>query len=145
MPDNLPENIDVKITRAALREDLICLYKDADWWKSSYDEHLSFLDKIVKDSAIFVGAFVDQQMIGMGRVLSDMASDAFIQDVVVLKKYRGRGIGKKIIQLLVTQLKKNDVDWIGLVAQPGTASFYQDLGFEVLKDHVPMKFKNSVL
>ncbi len=145
MPDNLSENIDVKITRSALRDDLICLYKDADWWEASYDSNLTFLDKIVKDSAIFVGAFVDQQLIGMGRVLSDMASDAYIQDVVVLKKYRGRCIGKKIIQLLVAHLKKKDVDWIGLVAEPGTASFYEDLGFEVLKNHVPMKFKNSIL
>ncbi|MCF6246967.1 MAG: GNAT family N-acetyltransferase [Desulfobacula sp.] len=143
--DNLSKNIDVKIIRSAFRDDLICLYKDADWWESSYDAHPEFLDRIVKDSAIFAGAFVDQQLIGMGRALSDMASDAYIQDVAVLKKYRGRGIGKKIIQLLISKLKKNDVDWIGLVAQPGTASFYRRLGFEVLKDHVPMKFKKSVL
>ncbi len=141
MPESFLENIDIKITRSALRDDLICLYKDADWWESSYDENPEFLDHIIKDSAIFVGAFMDQQLIGMGRVLSDLVSDAFIQDVVVLKRYRGNSIGKKIIQLLISQLQKRGVDWIGLVAQPGTASFYQELGFEVLKDHVPMKYK----
>ena len=79
----------------------------------------------------------------MGRALSDLASDAYIQDVAVLKKYRGRGIGKKIIQILIEKLKENNVEWIGLVAQPGTSSFYKELGFEPLKDHVPLKYKDS--
>ena len=120
---------------------MIILYKDADWWQSSYDTHPEFLDDILKNSAVFAAAFLDGKMIGMGRALSDMASDAFIQDVVVLKKYRGKGIGKQIIKCLTAQLEQNGVDWIGLVAQPGTTSFYKGLGFEVLKDHVPMKYR----
>ncbi len=136
----IPDKIDVKIIRTALPEDLICLYKDADWWESSYDENHDFIDHLVKDSALFAGAFRDKQLIGMGRVLSDMISDAFIQDVVVLKKYRRKGIGKRIIEVLIASLQEAGVDWIGLVAQSGTAHFYQDMGFEILQDHVPMKY-----
>lgn len=132
----------IKATRSAPEKALIQLYKDAGWWQSSYEKDAGFLNCIVQDSAVFVGAFYDNELIGMGRALSDLASDAYIQDVVVLKKFRGRGVGKKIIQMLVKELKENGVDWIGLVAQPGTDAFYKDLGFETLEDHVPLKYRN---
>ena len=131
----------IKIIKAASMEELTQLYKEAGWWQPSYDSDPEFLNYIVKDSAIFVGAFLDKKLIGMGRALSDLASDAYIQDIAVLKEFRGNGIGKKIIQTLVEKLKENNVDWIGLVAQPGTSSFYTELGFEVLEDHVPLKYK----
>ena len=131
----------IKIIKAASMEELTQLYKEAGWWQPSYDSEPEFLNYIVKDSAIFVGAFLDKKLIGMGRALSDLASDAYIQDIAVLKEFRGKGIGKKIIQTLIEKLKENNVDWIGLVAQPGTSSFYMELGFEILEDHVPLKYK----
>ena len=133
----------IKTIKAAPMQELILLYKEAGWWEHSYDSQPEFLKYIVKDSALFVGAFLGNKLIGMGRALSDLASDAYIQDVAVLKKYRGRGIGKKIIQILIEKLKENNVEWIGLVAQPGTSLFYKELGFEPLKDHVPLKYKDS--
>ena len=140
MSDRL-NHVIIKTTRSANRKDLIDLYKDAGWWQPSYDKNNDFLDLIVSESSIFAGAFIGDQLIGMGRVLSDMCSDAYIQDVVVLKRYRRQGIAGKIIKLLVQTLEKEGVDWIGLIAQPGTDHFYQGTGFEILKDHIPMKYK----
>ncbi|MCP3874380.1 MAG: GNAT family N-acetyltransferase [Desulfobacteraceae bacterium] len=131
----------IKIIKSVSKKDLIQLYKEAGWWESSYDNPSDFLDNVVKDSAVFAGAFSGKKIIGMGRALSDMVSDAYIQDVAVLKAYRGKGIGKKIIQLLLEKLKENNVDWIGVIAQPGTTSFYRELGFDILKDHIPLKYK----
>jgi len=138
--DPLPQLI-IKTIKSASKKDLIRLYKEAGWWDTSYYKHPEFLNHIVEDSAVFVGAFWEKNLIGIGRALSDLASDAYIQDVTVLKEFRGKGIGRKIIQTLIKKLKENGVDWIGLVAQPGTSSFYEELGFEVLKDHVPLKYK----
>ena len=141
MSDASQKQIVIKRLEAASKNDLIRLYKDAGWWKSSYDKNSDFLDGIVKDSALFIGAFSGRTQVGMGRALSDMASDAYIQDVAVLKEFRGQGIGQKIILKIIGELKKNSVDWIGLVAQPGTSAFYKKLGFDVLKGHIPLKFK----
>jgi ribosomal protein S18 acetylase RimI-like enzyme len=136
----LPQII-IKPIKEAPIEELKQLYEEAGWWESSYDLHPEFLKVIVRDSAVFVGAFLEKKLIGMGRALSDLVSDAYIQDVTVLKEYRGRGIGKDIIQTLIKILNENSVDWIGLVAEPGTSPFYEQLGFEILKGHVPLKFK----
>ena len=142
MSDDSSKELIVKTIKSASRQELINLYKGAGWWESSYNKHPEFLNHVVEDSALFVGAFLEKKLIGIGRALSDLASDAYIQDVTVLKEFRGKGIGKKIIQTLIKKLKENGVDWIGLVAQPGTSFFYEELGFEVLKDHVPLKYKD---
>jgi spermidine synthase len=134
--------VTVRPVTSALPEELKALYKDAAWWDPSYDRDPDFLNHLAKASAVFVGAFYKKKMIGMGRALSDLVSDAYIQDVTVLKEYRGKGIGKIIIQTLVEELKKKGVDWIGLVAEPGTSAFYKELGFDVLKDHIPLKYKD---
>jgi ribosomal protein S18 acetylase RimI-like enzyme len=133
--------IDIRIITSAKKDELIRLYKDAGWWEKEYDENPDFLKALVPNSACFVGAFLENRMIGMGRALSDLSSDAYIQDVAVLKPFRGKGVGSKIIKKLVAFLKQHHVDWIGLIAKPNTSSFYVKLGFEPLKDHVPLKFK----
>ncbi len=137
------DNIEIKTIRSAPKYELVALYKDAGWWEPSWDRRSDFLNHIVKNSAFFVGAFHENRLIGMGRALSDLASDAYIQDVTVLKEFRGEGIGKRIIQKLIALLKENRVDWIGLIAEPGTSSFYRKSGFEPLKDHIPLKLKKE--
>ena len=127
--------------RKAARKDIIRLYKDAGWWKPSYARNITFIDRIVKDSCCFAAAFHDGEMIGMGRALSDGSSDAYIQDVVVLKRYRGHGIGAEIITAIVKELHARKIDWIALVAQPGTEKFYRNLGFRRMKDHIPMQLE----
>ncbi len=134
-------DIEIRLVRTAAVGDMIALYKDAGWWEDTYDA--SFLEKIPKDSALFAGAFTGEKMIGMGRALSDRSSDAYIQDIVVLKSYQGRGLGKKIVQKLIRGLKEMGVDWIGLIAEPGTNLFYENLGFREMKGYVPFKLEDS--
>lgn len=135
--------IEIRLIKTARLEEIVALYKDAGWWKNSYGESPEFLNEIVTGSALFAGAFENKKMIGMGRALSDQASDAYIQDVAVLKEFQGRGIGKKIIQTLIAGLTAWGVDWIGLIAQPGTTGFYENLGFQQLEGHVPLKLKDQ--
>ncbi|HSL60885.1 MAG TPA: GNAT family N-acetyltransferase, partial [Desulfotignum sp.] len=80
--------------------------------------------------------------IGMGRALSDLVSDAYIQDVTVLRAFRGKGIGTKIIRLLIAGLKDHRVDWIGLIGEPNTRVFYENLGFREMPGHVPYRLKD---
>ena len=138
----IPEEMEIRLTRTAPVKDLISLYRDAGWWEDAYDASPGFLEKIPKDSALFAGAFLNKKMIGMGRALSDLSSDAYIQDIAVLKSYQGRGIGKMIVQALITELKARGVDWIGLIAEPGTKRFYEKLGFARMENHIPLKLED---
>lgn len=73
----------------------------------------------------------------MGRAISDKVSDAYIQDVTVLKEYRGRGYGKGIVRHIVAYLKAQKIGWIGLISEPGYERFYNGLGFKQMQDYTP--------
>jgi aralkylamine N-acetyltransferase len=135
-------DIECRIVTSAPRSALIQLYQDAGWWDAGFDAHPELLDQVVSGSALFAAAFREQVMIGMGRALSDLCSDAYIQDVTVRRSFRGQGIGRRIIQTLIDGLKEKGVDWIGLVGQPGTRKFYEDLGFQELMGHIPFRLKD---
>jgi spermidine synthase len=143
-PMNLDE-IEIKIIETADRSAVKKLYQQAGWWEQSDEtgDDFSWIDALVKQSYCFAGAFRGGEMIGMGRALSDGVSDAYIQDVVVFEKFRGRGIGAAIIKKIVFFLKSRRIGWIGLIAEPGTQKFYQRLGFAAMEGHVPMLLKKD--
>ena len=90
------------------------LYCSAAW--VSEEEDCSFINAAVSGSFLAAAAFADDgSLAGMGRVLSDGVSDAYIQDVVVHPEFRSQGIGGKIVAFLVAELEKRGVDWIALV------------------------------
>jgi len=139
----ITDKIKVKRIKKVNVSDFKELYKDAGWWHDEYNKNLSFINKAVKGSYCFVGAFNNEgKMIGMGRALSDGCSDAYIQDLTVLKKYRGKGIGKMIVEEIIKILTKNGVDWIALISEPKSIGFHIRNGFVEMKKHLPMKLKN---
>lgn len=134
--------IEIKFVDRVDKKKFIELYKEAGWWEDEYDEDTSFIPKLVQNSHLFAGAFEgEDNMVGMGRVISDGCSDAYIQDVVVLREFRGKGIGGEIISTITKRLTEQGIDWIGLIGEPDTESFYKKLGFTTLKKHIPMQYK----
>lgn len=115
------------------------LYRQAQWLEAA--EERDIVLAIVQHTYAFAVAYEQNKIVGMGRVISDGVSDAYIQDVYVDQTYRGKGIGKMIIDKLVAHLKENKIMWIGLIGNPGTDKFYQPLGFERMIDYIPMKYR----
>ena len=120
-------------------EDIIALYDAGGWWDGSDP---STVKKMIAGSYAFAVAIQGGtgKAVGMGRVLSDGVSDAYIQDVVVLPEYRKQDVGKNIIKALKEYCLKNKITWIALVAESGTADFYRRLGFRVMAGHTPMRY-----
>jgi ribosomal protein S18 acetylase RimI-like enzyme len=139
-PDDA-DGIHIRPVNHTDRAQMIRLYKEAGWWSPANDRQPEFVDKIAENSYCFVGAFSDGEMIGMGRVLSDGISDAYIQDVTVLHDYRRRGIGGRIIAHLLGKLQADRIEWIGLIGEPGTGDFYTKLGFKKMKGSEPFIYK----
>jgi len=133
--------LEIKLVRTVPVDEFQALYQDAGWWQDDYKISDAFLRRIPEDSALFAGAFWEKKLIGMGRALSDLCSDAYIQDVVVLSAYQKLGIGSMIVTFLIQELKKRGVDWIGLIGEPGTRGFYENLGFRQMKDYIPFKLE----
>ena len=140
-----PDEVEIKVIADADRDSVKKLYRQAGWWQESDEtpDGNAWIDALVKGSFCFVGAFAGAEMIGMGRAVSDGVSDAYIQDVVVKKDFRGRGIGAAIIRKIVGFLRERRIGWIGLVAAARHPAFYRRLGFEVMEGFAPMLLKKE--
>jgi GNAT superfamily N-acetyltransferase len=137
--NNRSENVELKFVDAWSNEEIVALYRAGGWWKEHYDT--KGIPALIKGSYAFLVA-IDKRSghaVGMGRVISDGVSDAYIQDVVVLPEHRGNGIGIAIVKTLLQHCLKKKLLWIGLVAEPGTKEFYSPFGFNPLAGE-PMVF-----
>nr|MDK2850197.1 hypothetical protein [Candidatus Cloacimonadota bacterium] len=118
------------------------LYRAAGWWEQKDDPaNLQKVGKIIANSFCFVIAVKDDEIIGMGRALSDGESDAYIQDVTVWEAQRGNGYGKGIVNFLVNYLHEHNIYWIALISEPGYEGFYNSLGFSEMKGYTPFLMK----
>ena len=140
-----PDEVEINVIERADRDSVKELYRQAGWWKETDDtpDNNSWIDGLVAGSFCFVGAFRGREMIGMGRAVSDGVSDAYIQDVTVLREYRGLGLGARIVERITGFLRERRIGWIGLIAEPGTQEFYRGLGFEVMEGFSPMLLKKE--
>jgi ribosomal protein S18 acetylase RimI-like enzyme len=135
------QNIDIKLVDTWDEKEIVKLYKSAGWWRNSYNP--SEIKKLIKGSFVFA-VVVDSQSgktIGMGRILSDGVSDAYIQDLVILPQYRDKGIGKMLVEILLDYCLSRNITWIGLISEPGQDNFYVSLGFNPMEKYTPMKYQ----
>ena len=113
-------------------DEIVALYQAGVWWQES--EHArAVLPKLILGRFFAWSRAADGKLVGMGRAISDGVSDACIQDVVVLAELRGRGIGHELVARLTEYCLERHLEWIGLVAEPGTTPFYEKLGFGILE------------
>jgi len=133
--------IEIKFVDKWDAEVIVNLYKSANWWKDSFNS--SNVSSLIKGSYRFAVVINkdEKKAIGMGRLLSDGVSDAYIQDLVILNDYRGLGLGKKLVKFLLDYCKSKDINWIGLISEPGQSKFYYNLGFAKMEKYTPMKYK----
>jgi ribosomal protein S18 acetylase RimI-like enzyme len=77
-----------------------------------------------------VFAYHADRLIGFGRAISDGVYQAAIYDCAVLPECQGKGIGKTIINNILSRISHCNVI---LYATPGKEGFYQKHGFRKMK------------
>jgi len=130
----------VEIVKSWQEDPIEELYRAGGWWKKGMDKHR--LNELIQSSFLFAVAIdiSTRKTVGMGRVISDGISDAYFQDIVVLPEFRGRGVGRMILNALLGECLARKISWIGLIAEPKTGDFYSALGFRPMIGYVPMLY-----
>lgn len=136
-------SIEIRIVQSWDTAALVDLYRAGGWWKEHWDP--GGLPALIRGSFAFAVALdpVSGRTVGMGRVISDGVSDAYIQDLVVHPDFRKKGVGKKLLETLLSSCKGADMTWISLIAEPGLEGFYLTLGFRPMKGYVPMLYQGG--
>jgi spermidine synthase len=119
------------------------LYRAQGWWQAGDDESPLLIPKLIAGSHCFVVALEGEDIVGMGRAISDGISDGYIQDLTVRGDHRNQGIGRRILQTLMERLHADGIRWIGLIAEPGSSDLYRGAGFEEMSGSIPMLMRQK--
>lgn len=104
-----------------------------------------FTRKTVENSAIICLALENEKIIGAVRAISDFSRHSLIVDLIVKKEHRKKGIGTKLLKSIISELRKENVENIGLTTDPKydwLVDFYRKNGFEELKKGKYLELKN---
>jgi aralkylamine N-acetyltransferase len=124
-------------------QEITDLYRAQGWWQVGDNEDPHLIPRLIAGSHCFVIALERDDIIGMGRAISDGISDAYIQDLTVQREYRNRGVGLRILKNLLERLHDDGFHWIGLIAKPGSFDLYRRAGFREMTACIPMLLNQS--
>lgn len=100
-------------------------------WKKSSDR----LIELSLKNSMTEKYMIDEEIIGMARLVTDYGYAGLIMDVIVKPDYQNQGIGTKMINRLLERVKENLEDgeevMLQLLAAPGKIDFYKKFGFKV--------------
>jgi ribosomal protein S18 acetylase RimI-like enzyme len=97
--------------------------------------------KVFERSYAVVFLFDNEELIGFGRAISDGICQAAIYNIALDEKYHGKGLGKEIINQLISQVKECNII---LYTHPNTVNFYEKLGFLKMKTGMAMYKKENL-
>lgn len=87
----------------------------------------------LKNSAILYCIRDNGRPIGIGRAVSDHGYVVYIADVIVIPEYQGQGLGREIMEYLLSEIKSSLKPgyrvMISLLAAQGKEKFYNKFGF----------------
>jgi GNAT superfamily N-acetyltransferase len=99
-------------------------------------------------NALFTVCLLHQdQVIGCGRVIGDGGLYFYLQDIIVLPAFQGKGLGKRLMQAILAYLEKQALvgAFVGLMAAKDVSPFYTQFGFALRPPDRPgmFRFQNS--
>lgn len=112
------------------------LYLNNEWYAYTKNEENLFSG--IKNSTDVIAAYDNQLLVGLIRTISDKETICYIQDIIVLKEYQRKGIGKKLINIIFDKYKQ--VRQIVLMTDnsDNTNKFYKKVGL------VPLESTNYI-
>jgi len=98
-------------------------------WNDSYRATVSDLGLALDRSWKVISAYEGNELVGVGRVVSDGSLHAMIYDLIVRPSHQGQGIGSAILKKLVSACRTEGIRDIQLFSASGKAGFYERHGF----------------
>ena len=133
------EEIPLEISNDSSRLDVDLIYEflSKSYWAAGRSR--AAVEKSIRHSLCF-GAYIGREQVGFARVITDEATFAYLADVFVVSKWRGRGISKRLIKEIVHDARLSDVSI--MLKTRDAHGLYEQFGFEPSRD--PERFMTLV-
>ncbi|PKM68188.1 MAG: GNAT family N-acetyltransferase [Firmicutes bacterium HGW-Firmicutes-2] len=99
------------------------LLKGTYWAK---DRSIQVIEKSVANSICY-GVYLEDKMVGFGRVVTDYATMYWVADIVIDEAHRGKGLGKAMMNCI--EENKDIEGLMGILATRDAHGLYQKYGF----------------
>ncbi|SOC55018.1 GNAT family N-acetyltransferase [Ornithinimicrobium cerasi] len=114
-------------------DELLELYTAVGW--SSYTADPERLEAAVRGSSHVVTARYGDELLGLARVVSDGASIAYLQDVLVRPELQREGVGRTLVQAVMEPFAGCRQQVLLTDDEPRQRAFYESLGYAEVRDH----------
>ena len=113
-------------------KEILDLYTAVGW--TAYTENPEALRRGYENSLLVLGAYEDDNLLGIIRSVGDGATVVFIQDILVFPEHQRKGVGSALLQAVLDRYA--GVRQIELVTDntEKTVAFYQSMGFHDLSE-----------
>jgi GNAT superfamily N-acetyltransferase len=118
----------ISTNRDALDLDVIHNFLADSYWAAGIPRDV--VTRSIQNSLRF-GIYQQQQQVGFARVISDFATYAYIADVFVVDGFRGRGLGKWLMECIMAYPQLQHLRRWGLATRDAHG-LYQQFGFSAL-------------
>lgn len=103
------------------------LYEDSNW--TAYTRDMPRLMRAIGNSLMVISAWEGKTLVGLVRAVGDGETILYIQDIIVLRAYRRRGIGAALLKMLLDAYPHVRQKVLLTDDKPETRAFYQANGF----------------
>jgi len=109
-------------------KDLQDLYQ-MEWW--SKGRTLRQIRKMLQLSdLLFAAVDADERLIAFARVVTDFTYRATLLDVIVHPDHRGKGLGRALLEKVLSHPRLRPVERLDLFCLPPLIPFYKKMGFQ---------------
>jgi GNAT superfamily N-acetyltransferase len=119
----------VSTDRGRIDLDVVHGFLTACYWAKGIPRDV--VARSIENSMCF-GVYADNKQVGFARVISDYATYAYIGDVFVLESFRGRGLGKWLMECIMQHPRLQGLRRWSLVTSDAHG-LYAQFGFGPLK------------
>jgi ribosomal protein S18 acetylase RimI-like enzyme len=106
-------------------------------WNQKYGLTKDELRSILKNNFFSVSCYLDDELVGYGRVMSDGVLHAMIYEMIVKPEHQRKGIGSEMMRSLLKRCQENNIRDIQLFCARGKSEFYERFGFRARPDDAP--------
>ena len=111
-----------------LKADQIARLRELVKW----DGRLEKYKKKLGNTYFCVACFADNELIGYVDIVSDGIDDAYIRDLIVHPDYQRRGIGSKLLAMVIRRVKADGIKMVNVVFDSRLAEFYRKAKFVIV-------------
>ena len=91
------------------------------------------VEMALKNSICTFGIYINETVIGMGRLIGDGAMSFYLKDFAILPKFQKNGYGRELLTHIIQYIKTKTLygGSVELISSKGREEFYQKFGFEL--------------